>query len=58
MFGMRYIGSSGVTSRNSLFKEESRFGSGVSGEEVYVISGVDWEGIYGEYRSEGSKVRN
>ena len=58
LFGIRYTGSSGITPRSSSFKEGSRFGLGVSGEEVYVISWVDWEGIWVEYHSKGSKVGN
>ena len=41
-----------------MFKEESGLGLGVSGEEVYVGSGVDWEGMCGEYHPEGSNVVN
>ncbi|CAF4451667.1 unnamed protein product, partial [Adineta steineri] len=51
-------GSSNVTLRCSSFKEEYGFGLGVSGEEVYVGSGVDWEGTCGEYHLEGSNVGN
>ena len=31
---------------------------GVSGEEVYVGSGVDWEGMCGEYHPKGSNDGN
>ena len=41
-----------------MFKQESGFGLEVSGEEVYVGSVVDWEGMCGEYRMEGSNVAN
>lgn len=40
------------------FKEGFVFGLGVSSEEVYVGSGVDWEGMCGEYILEASKVEN
>ena len=33
-------------------------GFGVSGEEVYVGSGVDWEGNFGVYLPEGSYFGN
>ena len=58
LFGIRNIGSSSITPRGSLFKEESRLGLGVSGEEVYVGSRVVWEGMCGEYLPEGSNVGN
>ena len=41
-----------------MFKEGFGFGLGVSGEEVYVTEGVDWEGIWVEYHLEGSNVGN
>jgi len=41
-----------------LFKEGSRFGLGFLGEEVYVESRVDWEGMCGDYHSKGSIVGN
>ena len=47
-----------MTPQSSLFKEESGFGLGVLGEEVYVGSGVVWEGMCGEYLPERSKVGN
>jgi hypothetical protein len=49
---MRYKESSGMTPWSSSFKQEFGFGSGFSGEEVYVGSKVDWEGICGEDISE------
>ena len=58
LFGTRNTGSSGVTLKSSLFKEGSGFGLGVSSEEVYVGSRVDWEGMCGEYHLEGSNVGN
>ena len=58
LFGIRYTSSFGVTPQISLFKEGSGFDLGVSSEEVYVRSTVDWEGIWVEYRTEGSNVGN
>ena len=58
LFGIRNTGSSSVTPKNSSFKEESEFRLGVSGEEVYVGSGMVWEGMCGEYLPEGSNVGN
>ena len=58
LFGIRNIGSSGVTPRSSSFEEESELGFGVSGEEVYVGWGVDQEWMFGLYLSEGSYVGN
>ena len=56
LFVIQYTGYFGVTPQTSSFKEEYGFGSRVSGEEVYVGLGVDWEGICGEYLLEGSIV--
>ena len=58
MFGTRNIGSSSVTPRSSSFEGDSGLGFGVSGEEVYVGSGVDREGKFGVYLPEGSYARN
>jgi hypothetical protein len=56
LFGTRNIGSSGVTPRSSSFEGDSRLGFGVSGEEVYVGSGVDREESFGIYLPNGSYV--
>ena len=58
LFGIWYTWSSGLTPWSSSFKYGSRFGLGVSGEEVYLGLGVDWEEIWVEYHPEGSKVGN
>ena len=58
LFGIRNTGSFGVTPRGSSFKEESRLGLGVLGEEVYVGSGVEWEEMCAEYILEGLNVQN
>ena len=58
LFGIRNTGSSDVTPQISSFKEGSGFGLGVLGEEVYVGSGVDWDGMCGEYHPEGLNVGN
>ena len=51
-------GSSSVTIWSSSIKEESGLGLEVSGEELYVGSRVDWEGMCGEYLPEGLNVGN
>ena len=58
MLGKRNTGSCGVTPQSSSFEGDTRLGFGVSGEEVYVGSGVDQEGKFGVYLSEGSYVGN
>ena len=55
---MWYTRSFSVTLWISSFNEESWFGLRVSGEEVYLGSRVDWEGICGEYLPEGLKGGN
>ena len=57
-FGTRNIGSFSVTPQSSSFEGDFRLGFGVSGEEVYVGSGVDCEGNFGGYLPEGSYVGN
>ena len=52
------MGSSGVTPQISSFEEESGLGMGVLGEEVYVGSRVDQEGMCGVYLPEGSYLGN
>lgn len=41
-----------------MIKEESRFSLKVSGEEVYVGSGVDWEEMCRDYLPKGLNVGN
>ena len=53
---MRIIGSFGVTPQSSSFEEDSGLGFGVSGEEVYVGSGIVGEGKFGVYLLEMIKV--
>ena len=54
----RNIVSPGVTPRSSSFEGDSGLGFGVSGEEVYVGSGVDREGVFRVYLPERSYVGN
>ena len=58
MFEIRNTCSSDVTLRGSSTKEESSFGLEVSGEEVYVGLGVEWEEMCEEYIPKGSNVGN
>ena len=56
LFEIQNTGSFGVTPQRSPFKEGFGFGLGVSGEEIYVRSMVDLEGIWVEYHLEGLNV--
>ena len=58
MLGTRNTGSSGVTPRISSFGGDSMLGFGVSVEEVYIGSGVDWEGTFRVYLPEILYVGN
>ena len=51
VFGIWYLGSSGVTPQHSSLKKESWWGLGISGREVLYRSGVGHVGISGGYIS-------